>query len=262
VKRLISLIALCLVTLCACQSDQTESELTVFAAASLTDAFNDIAQAFEAEYSVKVVVNFTGSSTLATQIIEGAAADVFASANLQQMRRVSDNVLIAGDPVVFARNHLIVVVPVANRAGVRHLLDLASENVKIVLAASGVPIRGYVDLIMNHLAADAAYGADFRAQFYENIVSEEDNVRQALAKVILGESDATFVYASDVQAAETRVKIVEIPAELQPTIEYPIVVLRTTDNTEAAEAFQAFVLGQSGQCILKQYGLTPITDRC
>lgn len=249
-------------TLCACGSDQTAPELHVFAAASLTDAFNDIAQAFEAEYDIKVVVNFAGSSTLATQIIEGAPADVFASANPEQMRRISDNGLTASDPVIFAHNRLILVVPESNSVGVSDLSDLANENVKIVLAASGVPIRSYIDLIIDQLAADAAYGAAFSERLYANVVSEEDNVRQTLAKVILGEADAAFVYASDVLPTETRVKILEIPAELQPTVEYPIVVLQRTENMEIAEAFQAFVTGLVGQCILKQYDLTPIMDRC
>ena len=260
--RTLMLFTICVLVLNACRQGESNQELNVFAAASLTDAFSEIARAFEAEHGVTVTVNYAGSSTLATQIIEGAPADIFASANPQQMNRIRDNYLISGTPSIFAQNEMILVVPVSNSAGIDELHDLANEGVKIVIAATGVPVRDYVDLVINQLADDPGYGGAFRDKLFRNVVSEEDNVRQSLAKIILGEADATFVYASDVPATETRVKILTLSDSLQPAIEYPIAVLQRTSNRESADAFITFVLSQRGQCILKQYGLNPVTDHC
>ncbi|HLU08163.1 MAG TPA: molybdate ABC transporter substrate-binding protein, partial [Oceanobacillus sp.] len=166
------------------QRDQT---LLVFAAASLTDAFEEIATAFEAENpGVDVLFNFAGSSALATQLVEGAPADVFASANTRQMRVAIEAGRIAEQPLVFARNWLVLITPADNPANIESLRDLANPGVKLVVAAPEVPVRVYTDVMLARLASVPTYGSAYRTAVLANIVSEEDNVRQVFLKVALG----------------------------------------------------------------------------
>lgn len=160
---------------------QEGNTLTVFAAASLTDAFEDVAQAFEsANPGVEVLFNFASSSDLATQIVEGAPADVFASANNMQMNVARDGDRIAGKPRTFVKNRLVLIVPADNPASITSLPDLANPGVKLIVAAPDVPVRTYTDTLLERLAADPAYGAAYREAVIANIVSEEQNVRHRL----------------------------------------------------------------------------------
>ncbi len=174
-------------------------DLTVFAASSLTESFQSIAAAFEGRHEgVHVLLNFAGSSALALQIVQGAPADVFASANPQQMQKVVDEGLTAADPQIFAENRLVVIVPASS--GLSDLLGLARPGIALVLAAPEVPVGAYARQALASMDGD--FGADFSARVMANVVSEEPNTRQVAAKVELGEADAAVVYATD--AAVTR----------------------------------------------------------
>src|SRR5512142_2421235 len=156
-----------------------QTALTVFAASSLTDAFNEIKASFEqANPGVTVAYNFGASNTLVTQLSQGAPADVFASANATQMNAAIKANRIAGAPVTFARNRLVLIVPADNPAKITTLQDLAKPGIKLVVAAQGVPVRDYTDTMLDKLAQNAAYGSDYKNAFLKNVVSEEANVRQ------------------------------------------------------------------------------------
>jgi molybdate transport system substrate-binding protein len=242
---------------------QPTATLMVFAAASLTDAFEALGDAFEAAHpDVDVLFNFAASSTLSAQIIEGAPADVFASANMQQMTLVRNAGLIDGRARFFARNRLVLVTPLDNPANIQTLADLALPGVRLVVAAEGVPARVYTDSMLDLLAADPTYGADFVAAVETNIVSEEQNVRQALAKVLLGETDAAIIYQSDVTPlVAEQVNVITIPDEFNIVARYPIAALDSATQPELARAFMAFVLSEEGQTILESWNFVPVTSR-
>jgi molybdate transport system substrate-binding protein len=257
-RLIVALGVLCLSACTAAPNDASApapetTTVTVFAASSLTDAFDEIAAEFEAQHSsVDVVINYASSSQLATQINEGAPADVFASASLKQMQVVQDAGNIIASPAMFATNRLVVITPAANPA-VTSLNDLTKSGLRIVLAAPGVPIRDYTDQMLAAIAADAAYGQEYADAVYANVVSEEENVRQVVAKVALGEADAAVVYASDVtpDLAE-QVTQIDVPDVYNVLAEYPIAV--TKDAPERAQQFVDFVLSEAGQSILAQWG--------
>ncbi|MFN2124265.1 MAG: molybdate ABC transporter substrate-binding protein [Candidatus Promineifilaceae bacterium] len=251
-------ILLLIIALSGCKGGQTASDgqqdLTVFAASSLTDAFNDLAEAFQAQNEgVKVVLNFAGSSQLAAQLIEGAAADIFASAKPTQMQNVIDDGRIsAGSEVLFVTNRLTVIIPADNPAGIGSFEDLAQADVQLVLAVEGVPVRQYTDEIAS------AMPADFKEGFYDNLVSEEDNVRQVAAKVALGEADAGIVYTSDVTPdIAKKVQQIAIPDAQNVTATYPIAPLGDAAHADTAQRFIDFILSDEGQSILSTWGFGP-----
>lgn len=229
-------------------------EITVFAASSLTDAFNELAETFQAQNEgVKVFLNYASSSQLAAQLTEGAAADVFASANASQMQAVIDNGRIeSGTEALFVSNRLTIIVPADNPAGINSLQDLAKPNVQLILAVEGVPVRQYTDQIV------AAKSANFQEQFYSNLVSEEDNVRQVSAKVALGEADAGIVYTSDVTPdMSNQVQQIVIPDQQNVIATYPIARLADAANPDLAQSFIDFILSAAGQNILSKWGFGP-----
>lgn len=237
-----------------CSSPTAEQEVVVFAAASLTDAFTEIAQAFEAQHpETAVLLNFASSSQLAAQLIEGVPADVFASANPAQMQVVIDGRRITTtDPQQFVSNRLTIVVPADNPAAIGSLADMVKPGVQIVLAVNGVPVRQYTDQIV------AAQGDPFAAAFYRNVVSEEDNVRQVSAKIALGEADAAIVYTSDVTPdMSAQLLQINIPDEQNVIATYPIAPLTDALHPELAQQFVQFVLSTEGQAILARWGFGP-----
>lgn len=246
--------------LMGCRGSNSTETLTVFAAASLTDAFEDIGEAFMIENpNVDIVFSFAGSSALATQIIEGAPADVFASANEIQMQVVVDAGRITDRPQIFATNRLVVALPTENNANILSLDDLTNEGVNIVIAAPGVPVRAYTDTMLDLLSADPAFGHDFREGVMRNIVSEESNVRQVLIKIILGEADAGIVYQSDITSDATQdVTALNIPDAFNTQAHYPIALVEGSDNATLAQQFIAFALSSEGQTILGKWGFIPI----
>jgi molybdate transport system substrate-binding protein len=257
-KNFICFVAL--LALAACSGTSADSQpctLTVYAAASLTDAFTEMGEAFEASHpGVTVAFSFGGSQNLRTQIEQGAPADVFAPANTKEM-----DALVAGDfvdtdtPMVFLTNQLVVILPQANPAGIASLEDLAKPGLKLVLAAEEVPAGRYAREVLENL--NAVFGAEFKEEVLANVVSNEDNIRQAVTKVQLGEADASIVYVSDAIAVPELQQIV-IPAEMNVIAEYPIAPLVGSANTELANVFIDYLLSPEGQATLQKWGFTPI----
>ncbi len=234
----------------ACGSDDqpsagssTSTEIKVFAAASLTAAFNELGPQFTAANGgTKVTFNFAGSQALATQIQQGAPADVFASADTTNMDKVKD---LVGTPQVFASNQLQIVVEKGNPKGVKGLDDLASGDLKVVLAAPEVPAGRYAQQALD------------QAGITVKPVSQEDNVKAVVTKVGLGEADAGIVYTTDVTAGGDTVDGVDIPADQNVTATYPIATVKASSNQAKAQAFMDLVLSSQGQQVLESYGFLP-----
>jgi molybdate transport system substrate-binding protein len=217
-----------------------QAQITVYAAASLTDVFPRIDP--NQRYS------FGGSNTLAAQIQQGAPADVFASANM-----TLPNQLFASDacsnPVVFTRNALVVVVPRSNPAGIRTVYDLTKPGVRIVVAGAGVPVGSYTLQILRNM--------NLSAGVLRNVVSRETDVREVLSKVALGEADAGFVYSTDAKAASGRITVVRLPAWAQPKVQYGMCIVASSTHRPDAQAFLNKVLGRAGQAKLIAAGFLP-----
>ncbi len=241
----------------AAEFPEDGGELTVFAAASLVDAFGEIAASIEDAYpEVSISVVTGGSQALVTQLQEGAAADVLATANFPTMATAIEGDLIDGEPIVFTGNRLVVVTPADNPAGIESLDDLAEDGVRVVLAASEVPVGAYARTSICQYVEGGEVPEGFLEAFNANVVSEELDVRDVLAKIQLGEGDAGVVYASDAVAAELNgspVNVVEFPAASDVTAAYPIAPVQG-GNVDLANAFIAYVLSAEGQSILASYG--------
>ncbi len=249
-----------------CVSEQTPQPvggaITVYAAASLRDVFQEIGKNFEAANpGTKVMFNFAGSQQLAEQIGYGAPADVFASANQQQMDAVVKIARVdANASRTFVCNRLVVVFPKANPGRVRTLKDLAKPGLKLVLANKSVPVGGYTLDFLNKASANAEFGAGFADAVLANVVSYEEDVRAAFSKAALGEADAAVVYSSDVAADKaTQVSALEIPSELNTIASYPIAALKDSPNAALAQAFARYVLSPPAQTVLVKHGFIPKT---
>ena len=216
------------------------TQLTVYAAASLTNAFPAIAP--HEKYS------FGGSNALAAQIQQGAPADVFASANTTLPRQLFQQNLCS-KPVVFTRNRLVIVVPLKNPAHIQNVYDLAKSGVTIDIAAKGVPVGNYTLQILQNMNLTAAV--------MKNVVSQETDVREVLSKVALGEVDAGFVYSTDAKTVPAKVKVIKVPAWAQPKVQYGICLVSGSGNKTAAQAFIGLVLSKKGQAELHRYGFLP-----
>jgi molybdate transport system substrate-binding protein len=247
--RLAAVLAAAALGLAACggggsggSGGQSPAEIKVFAAASLTAAFTELGRRYTAAEGTKVTFNFAGSQALATQIGQGAPADVFASADLDNMAKVKD---LVGTPQGFASNRLAIVVEQGNPKGIRTLDDLAGGDVKVVLAAGEVPAGRYAKQVLD------------RAGVKVTPVSQEDNVKAVVAKVSLGEADAGIVYVTDVAAGGARVEGVDIPREQNVVATYPIATVKAGKAQDAAQAFMDLVLSGQGQQVLRRYGFLP-----
>jgi len=231
--------------------------LTVFAAASLTDAFEEIGNNFEAAHpGVTVQINFAGSQTLRTQIEQGAEVDVFASANTKEMDAlVTGNFITDGSATIFLTNQLVVIMPASNPARLATLADLAKPELKVVLAAKEVPVGNYALQVLDKL--DTALGAGFKDKVLANVVSYENDVKQVVAKIQLGEADAGIVYSSDAVAAP-ELKKIDIPADNNVVAKYPLAAMTQSKNPELAQAFITYVLSSEGQLVLHQWGFLPV----
>jgi molybdate transport system substrate-binding protein len=217
--------------------------VTVFAAASLTESFTTIGKQFEAAHpGTTVTFNFAGSSALATQIDQGAPADVFASAAPKNMAAVTDGGNGAGAPVTFVKNQLVIAVAKGNPKGVKGLADLTRPGLKVALCAQAVPCGA---------AAKTALEA---AGVTLTPVTLEQDVKAALSKVKLGEVDAALVYRTDAKAAASDVDAVEFPESAKAINEYPIVVLKGAKNPTGARAFVDYVLSADGVKVLTEAG--------
>jgi molybdate transport system substrate-binding protein len=227
--------------------------LRVSAAASLTEAFQEIARVFENVHPGDAVeLNFAGSQVLRTQIEQGAPVDVFASADLVHADALKRAGLL-GSYTVFGRNRVVVAVP-AHDARVGRLQDLARPGMKVVVAGTTVPVGRYTTQVLGKLSAAGLFGDDFQARVQANVASQETNVRAVVSKVALGEADAGFVYATDAASASNKIRAIDIPGRYNLVAEYPIGIVSKSAAGERAQAFVALVLGEEGQAILRRYG--------
>ena len=235
--------------------------VTVFAAASLTEAFTDMKKTIEAANpGTTITLNFAGSSNLRTQIMQGARADVFASADAPNMDQVVKAGDISGQTQDFVQNRLVVLLPKGNPAKITRLQDLAKPGLKLVLAQEQVPVGNYARQVLAKLSADPAYGTDFEAKVLANLASNELNVKDVVAKVQLGEADAGIVYASDVTpSVRVATTTIDIPDQFNVVANYPIGVVKSVQNPDGARAFITFVLSPAGQAVLQHYGFIPIS---
>jgi molybdate transport system substrate-binding protein len=237
-----------------------QGQLTVFTAASLTDAFKEIGANIEqANPGTRVIFNFAGSPTLRTQLAQGARADVFASADEPNMQGAQKEGTIASEPLLFVRNQLVAIVPAANPAQVLRLQDLAKPGVKLVLTNKEVPVGNYSRQALTKMGQDTAFGSDFATRVLANLVSEETNVKQVVAKVQLGEADAGMVYSSDVTpGVRGAVQVLSIPEAFNVIARYPIAVVRDAPHAAGAQAFIDYVLSPAGQAILTKHGFLAV----
>lgn len=215
-------------------------QLTVYAASSLTNVFPAIDS--HEKYS------FGGSNALATQITQGAPADVFASANMTLPKQLFQNGLCS-KPVVFTRNKLVIVVPRNNPSNIRSIYSLTKPGVKIDIAAKGVPVGNYTLQVLQNM--------DLTNAVMKNVVSQETDVREVLAKVSLGEADAGFVYSTDAKTVAKKVLVIKIPAWAQPKVQYGICVVSSSSHKSAAHGFIKRVLSKAGQRKLHNFGFLP-----
>jgi molybdate transport system substrate-binding protein len=236
----VALVAICAALALTAGRAEAQAQLTVYAAASLTDVFPRIDPS--QRYS------FGGSNTLAAQIQQGAPADVFASANMTLPAQLYAKGLCS-KPVVFTRNTLVIVVPRSNPAGVHGVYDLTKPGVKLDVAGSGVPVGSYTLQVLRNMNLSAAVLA--------NVVSQETDVREVLSKVALGEADAGFVYSTDARTVSGRLTVIKIPAWAQPKVQYGICVLTAGGHRAEARRFVARVLSRAGQAKLLAAGFLP-----
>ncbi len=239
------------------------AELLIFAAASLTDAFDALSNTFaDQNPDVKIAVNFAGSQQLAQQLVQGAPADVFASANETQMQRVINSGRVAPEQATpFARNQLTIVMPADNPAEISSISDLAKPGIKLIVAAEEVPVGRYTQQLLANASRSADLEPTFADDVLANVVSYEQSVRAVLSKIQLGEADAGIVYSSDSAGkGANEVASVEIPTPLNQVAIYPIAPIADSDNPALADAFIAFVLSPQGQSILADHGLQPVVD--
>jgi molybdate transport system substrate-binding protein len=248
--RLAAVLAAVALALAGCGGDEPSGgssaapgELKVFAAASLTAAFTELGERFTAASGgTEVTFNFAGSQALATQVQQGAPADVFASADTTSMDKVRD---LVGTQQPFASNLLAIVVEKGNPRGVRTLGDLASSDLKVVLAAEEVPAGRYAKQVLD------------RAGVRVQPVSQEDNVKAVVTKVSLGEADAGIVYVTDVTAGGDKVEEVDIPEDQNVVATYPVATVKASRARDPAQAFVDLVLSGEGQRVLKEHGFLP-----
>jgi molybdate transport system substrate-binding protein len=224
-------------------SSGSPTEIRVFAAASLTAAFNQLGERYTAANGgTKVTFNFAGSQALATQIQQGAPADVFASADVPNLDKVKD---LVDAPQNFASNRLQIVVEKGNPKGVKGLDDLAGKDLKVVLAAPEVPVGKYAKQVLD------------KAGISVQPVSQEDNVKAVVTKVSLGEADAGIVYATDVTAGGAKIEGVDILKDQNVTATYPIATVKASKNQPQAQAFVDLVRSPGGQQVLESFGFLP-----
>lgn len=231
--------------------------LTVFAAASLRDALGAATDPYRVASGRTYVLSTDSSTTLRTQIEQGAHADAFLAADTANPEALAASGLVDGDIVPFAGNRLAIVVPIDNPARVATPFDLARPGLKVVAAGAQVPITTYAATLLEALAALPGAPADLVSAYAANVVSREDNVRSALAKVELGEADAAIVYASDAAASEA-VKTIDIPTEANVVATYAGAVPTTAEAPAAGHAFLEWLAGPDGQAILVRFGFVPV----
>ena len=258
------LVALRLVS-CGVGSDSSGSggdeeqggKLTIFAASSLTDGFGELANTFEEQNEgVEVKQSFGASSDLLAQIQQGAPADVFASAAQEEMDTAVVDDLVSGEPEVFVKNREVIMVPRDDPANISSLEDMAKPDIKLVLAAKDVPAADYAVEILGK--ANNEYGPDFEDDVLSNVVSREADVRASVNRVVVGDADATFGYATDYTPdIRDKVKVIKIPPDLNIIATYPVAALKDAKDPELAKKWVDLVTSERGQKVLEKWNFEP-----
>lgn len=237
-RKIAALAAVLLLASCGDGGGESgERELIVYAASSLTDVFQGL--------DSNAVFNFAGSDELATQIREGAEADVYAAASPKYPDELYEEDGLLEQPAIFATNRLVLIVPKDNRARIRSLADLDRKGIKLVVGAQGVPIGDYTREVLAKAGKRPILG---------RVVSEEEDVKGVVAKVALGEADAGFVYATDAKAAGDDIRAIELADEIQVPITYPVAVVAATKRREEAREFVELLLSDMGRRALQDAG--------
>jgi molybdate transport system substrate-binding protein len=236
---------------------QAPGPVSVFAAASLRDAFTEAGAVLARRHpGFAARFNFAGSQQLVLQLGAGAEADVFAPADELSMQTAAAKGLIRGTPRIFARNRLVVITPVGDPGRVRGLSDLARPGLKLVLAAEAVPAGRYSREVLRRLSSADGFGMGFAARVLRNVASEEQNVKAVVAKVQLGEADGGMVYVSDVTpAVRGALRVIPIPDTFNVIARYPMAVLAASKRPDAAGVFVDFMVSAEGQRLLERHGL-------
>lgn len=228
--------------------------INVFAAASLREAFTVIGKRFGDANHVVVRFNFAGADMLANQIVQGAPADVFASANQAWAVFLQNKGDLVTAPQIFARNRLIIIVPKTNPAAIASPRDLSKPGVKLVIEAPTVPLGKYARDAFKAMSSDPAYGADFASRVEANVVSNELDVMAVGTKVASGDGDAGIVFVTDADGLADAVRTVPMPVAYTPQATYPIAVVKGSAQRALAAEFVAYVLSPAGQAILRERG--------
>ena len=242
--------------LAACSSPSSpQQNLNVFAASSLTDAFEEVGAAFRQQRpGVRLSFSFAASSTLRAQLELGARADLFASADIRQMDLLQRADALLDPPRIFAANSLVLIVPEGSDM-VRTPADIADSGVRLALALPDVPAGAYALIALERMGASAEFGDGFYRRAVANVVTQETNVRRVLAKVALGEVDAGIVYLSDVAGDRARgVEPILLPQGHNVTALYPVAALRDAREPELARQFVSFLISPTAQAILAEHG--------
>jgi molybdate transport system substrate-binding protein len=231
--------------------------LTILAASSLTDAFGELGNTFEEQnQGVEVKQTFGASSDLLAQIQQGAPADVFASAAEEEMNTAVKDGLVPRKPEVFVKNREVIMVPKDNPANINSLDDMAKPDTKLVLAAKDVPAADYAIEILGK--ANKEYGPDFEQDVLSNVVSREVDVRASVNRVVVGDADATFGYASDYTPdIRDKVKVIKIPPEQNIIATYPIAALKDAKAPELAKKWVDLVTSEEGEKVLEKWNFEP-----
>lgn len=237
-------------------ADPPDGSLVVFAAASLRDAAAAVASEYRAATGIAITLSTDSSATLRAQLEQGARADAFLSADTTNPEALASQGLVDGVIVPFAGNRLAIVVPHDNPAGIASPFDLGRPGVKIVAAGEAVPITGYANQLVERLAALPGAPAGFVAAYEANVVSREDNVRSALAKVELGEGDVAIVYSTDA-AGPTAIASIDIPAEANVVATYAGAVPASATRPAAGHALLDWLVASDGRRILASFGFSP-----
>ena len=245
-------------------SEAARRTLVVLAASSLTEVFQQLGEEFrQANPNVKLIFNFAGSQRLRAQLELGAQADVFASADWQQMLPLAEQGLLSGEPSSFASNRLALISPLPTGKGksplVSRLEDLVNPEVKLVLAAAEVPAGNYSRKLLVLAETTGGMESGFAERVLANLVSEEPSVRSVAQKVALGEADAGLVYLTDARSEgiSSRVTVIPIPDQWNLSAKYPVAVLKDAKQPTLAQQFVHFLLSDSAQNVLGQYGFGP-----
>jgi molybdate transport system substrate-binding protein len=237
-----------------------KTEVTVFAAASLNSVFTEMGKNYEANHTnVKISFNFDGSANLKTQLLNGATADIFASADYKNLNAVAAAYLIDNSTIqTFTKNRLVVILPSGNPTGITSLSDLTKAGVKIVIGDMTVPIGNYTRTFLKSITNSSSAFTDFQTKVMSNVVSQESAVSSIVTKVSLGEADVGIVYTTDAAGAGSKVTQITIPDEFNVIAVYPICELGSTTHPADAAGFIEYVMSKDGQAVMAKYGFTVV----